>query len=359
MNILKKIEKKLAKKRIPMGITFEVTKKCNLDCIHCYVDHKDTEMELTIEEQKDIIDQLYDMGVVYITFSGGELFTKKGVWELFEHTRSKNMGFKIITSATTLTRPQMDRLKELGILEVGISIYSDKEEIHDFVTRKQGSLQKSLAAAKYLTEIGITTVSKTMIMTLNKNEIEQIYSKVKSIGMIPTFDLTLIYAENNARDPKKYALSQNEIYELFKNKKIEKILLDSKSVEETYCEMNTNFKDDNPRCNIAQGTMWIDSKGYVFPCLAYPEPVGYLKNNTLKEIWYESNEIKEILELVKYKNYKACHTCEAQKYCSSCIALSKLENREDTCNTASYNRAFANKQIVDDLNKQAIIKFKK
>lgn len=357
MDILDKLGAKLAKKRIPLGVTFEVTKKCNLDCIHCYVDHLDTEKELTIEEQKDIIDQLYDLGVVYITFSGGELFTKKGVWELFEHTRSKKMGFKIITSATRLTKPDMDRLKELGILEVGISIYSHKDEIHDLVTRRKGSLKKSLAAAKYLGEIGVTTVSKTIIMTLNKNDIIDIYNTVKSIKMIPNFDLTIIDAEHNARDSKKYALSQKEIYELFKNKEIERILLDSKSVEESHCGIKYNFKAEEPRCNIAQGAMWIDSKGFVYPCLVYPDPVGYLKENSLKEIWYESKEVKEILELVKYKNYKACHSCKAKQFCSPCIALSKLENRNDSCNSASYKRGFATKQIIDEASKKAIIKF--
>ncbi len=356
MSMLDKLERKLAKKRIPLGVTFEVTKKCNLDCIHCYVDHFDIEKELTIEEQKDIIDQLYDMGVVYITFSGGELFTKKGVWELFEHTRSKKMGFKIITSATTLTKSDMDRLKELGILEVGISIYSHKNEIHDLVTRKQGSLKKSLAAAKYLGEIGVVTVSKTIIMTLNKNDIIDIYNTVKSIKMIPTFDLTIIDAENNVRNSKKYALSQNEIYELFKNEEIEKILLDNKSVEESYCGIKKDFKDEDSRCNIARGAMWIDSKGYVYPCLVYPEPIGYLKENSLNEIWYESQEVKEILELVKYKNYKACHTCKAKQYCDPCIALTKLENRKDSCNSASYKRGFATKQIIDETSKKAIIK---
>jgi len=356
LTILNKIERKLAKKRIPMSVTFEVTKKCNLDCIHCYVDHSDTERELSIDEQKKVIDELYDLGVVYITFSGGELFTKKNVWELFEHTRAKKMGFKIITSGTTLKKKDMDRLKDLGILEVGISIYSDKDSVHDFITTKKGSLQKSLASAKYLAGIGVLVVSKTVIMTYNKNDIENIHNKVKAIGMIPTFDLSMIDAENNVRDPKKYALSQEEIHHLFTDEKTKNILLTAKSFEEDYCENKAKYGPEDKRCGIGASTMWVDSKGDVYPCLVYPDPVGSLKKNTLKEIWYENQEIKDILNLATYKNYKSCHGCDAENYCSPCIALSALEGKGTTCNSSSYNRSHAHKQIIDDIKMKAIVK---
>jgi len=356
MSILNNIEKKLANKRIPMGVTFEVTKKCNLDCVHCYVDHDDINKELTIEEQKKIIDELYELGVIYITFSGGELFVKKGVWELFEHTRSKKIGFKIITSGTTLNKEEMDRLKDLGILEVGISIYSDKDEVHDKITKRKGSLQKSLATGKYLAEIGVTVVSKTVIMTFNQNDIEKIYNQSVLMGMLPTFDLSIIDAENNVRNPKKYALSQEEIHSLFTNDVTKKILLQSKALEEGYCGDEYSFAPDDRRCGLGSSTMWIDSKGGVFPCLIYPDPIGSLKENTLKEIWYQGEEIKEVLELVKYKSYTSCHGCDAESFCSPCIALTLLEGKKGSCNTASYNRSHAQKQISDDFNNKAIVK---
>jgi radical SAM protein with 4Fe4S-binding SPASM domain len=195
-------------------------------------------------------------------------------------------------------------------------------------------------------------VAKTVLMTLNKNDVVKIKNMTSSIGMISTFDLSITNAENNARDPRKYALSQKEIYELFKNKDVANILLSSKPVEEELCGLEDKFKPDDSRCNIGRGTMWIDSKGYVYPCLVYPDPIGYLKESSLHYIWYEGSEIGEILELSKYKNYKACHTCDAKNYCSPCIAMSKLEEKNNSCNSASYTRAFASKQLVDEIKKQ-------
>ncbi len=346
MGILDKMERKLALKRIPFAVTFEVTKKCNLDCVHCYVDHRDTKHELSIKEQMKIIDELDDLGVVYITFSGGELFNKEGVWDLFEYTRSKNMGFKVITSATTLTKPQMEYLKELGILEVGISIYSDKEEVHDKITKRKGSLKKSVEAATYLSKMGVKVVSKTLIMNVNYKDIRVLYDMMISLGIIPTFDLSIINSENNVRDTKKYSLKKSDIYQLFKDKEVSDILLDSKSMDE-YCNMNYNFQPEDPRCSIARSIMWIDSKGDVYPCLVYPEPLGSLKTHSLKDIWYNSDKVKEVLELSKYKNYLSCHVCKANPYCSPCIAMTKLENRKDSCSSGSYYRAFANKELVE------------
>jgi len=355
--ILLKIKKKLEKKRIPVNVTFEVTKKCNLDCLHCYVDHDDTARELNIEKQKRIIDELYDLGVVYITFSGGELFVKEGVWELFEHTRRKKMGFKIITAATLLEKNDIDRLKNLGVLEVGVSIYSDKSEIHDFITKRPGSLNKTLKAVKYMNEIGIVTVSKTLIMNINKNDIKNVYKLTSSLGMIPTFDLTVTGAQNNVRNPKKYALNKREIYDLFKDREVEKILLDNKPLEERYCGLKKQYKPDEPRCEIGRGAMWIDAKGLVYPCISYPYPVGDLTAESLKEIWYDNPEIEKILELAKYKNYKSCHNCKASLFCDPCLGLSVAEGRSDLCCTPYYDKAFALKKILDEKSMSAFINF--
>ncbi len=349
MGILDKLERKLYKKRVPMAVTIEVTKRCNLDCIHCYVDHEDLDVELSIEDFKGVVDQLYDLGVIVIVLSGGELFYKKGIWELMEYVRFKKMGLKIITAATLLNKSDADRLKDLGILEVGISIYSHKAEVHDFITRKEGSFKKTLEMATYLREIGVLVVSKTLIMNLNYKDIIDVYNMSVERGIIPQFDMSISDAQNDARDPKQFSLTSEQIVELYQNKEVREILYNTKSFEDTYCKPKYEYQDEDERCNIGRTAMWINAKGEVFPCIQFQYPVGDLKIDSLKDIWYNNPKIDKVLEMAKYKNYKACHNCEAVKYCSPCIALTVRENRTD-CNTTNHKEAFAIKKVFEELD---------
>ncbi len=347
MSILEKLELELYKKRIPMTVTVELTKRCNLDCRHCYVDHNDLDNELSIDDFKDVIDQLEDMGVMIIALSGGEVFYKKDSFKLIEYIRSKNMGVKLITTATLLNKKDANYLKELGVLEVGLSLYSDKENVHNYITKKE-SFKKTLEMAIYLKKIGVNVLVKTLIMNLNYKDIKGLHSLLSSYDIPCQFDLGVTDSQNNVREVKKFSLSDEQLLEMYLDEEIRNILYNVKSFEETYCEKGRleNYNDEDAVCSIARTSMWINSKGEVFPCIHFPYPIGDLKKRPLKEIWYNNKMIDRILERSKYKYYKKCHSCSASKYCSPCLALNYMENKEH-CNSNNKRDAFSVKKVVN------------
>lgn len=158
------------------SVLMELTYKCSEKCIHCYNpgasrnDHelgmRDIKKELTLDEYKNVIDQLYEEGLVRVTLSGGDPFSKGFIWELIEYLFSKNIVFDIYTNGQGLYGKEV-KLAQYFPVTVGLSLYSGNPEIHDGITRIKGSWTKTLAVIDKLTTLEIPVVIKCCIMRNN------------------------------------------------------------------------------------------------------------------------------------------------------------------------------------------------
>lgn len=145
---------------VPFSVHVDLTYRCNERCVHCYLDHEDYG-EMTTGEIKYLLDQLADAGVFILTFSGGEIFLRKDLFELLEYARRLTFWVKLKTNAIMIREREAERLRELGIESLQISIYSHREEIHDAITLFPGSLKRSLDAIRFLKSQGLkVTIAK-------------------------------------------------------------------------------------------------------------------------------------------------------------------------------------------------------
>ncbi len=81
---------KALKLNIPLSVQLDLTYRCNERCIHCYLDHDD-HGEMTTAEIKDLLDQMADAGVFYLTISGGEILMRRDFFEILEHARLRTV----------------------------------------------------------------------------------------------------------------------------------------------------------------------------------------------------------------------------------------------------------------------------
>src|SRR5215468_8417681 len=130
MSLLVEMNEKAMKLGIPLSVHLDVTYRCNERCEHCYLDHDD-KGEMTTQEIKNLLDQLADAGVFFLTFSGGEVFMRRDFLELVEYARNLQFNVKIKTNGVMIRDREAHRLRELGVEEIQISIYSHRPEVHD------------------------------------------------------------------------------------------------------------------------------------------------------------------------------------------------------------------------------------
>src|SRR5271169_3599182 len=103
---------KALKLGIPLSAQIDLTYRCNERCIHCYLDHSD-HGEMTTAEIKNLLDQMADAGVFYLTISGGEILMRRDFFEILEHARARTFCIKLNTNGVLIREKEADRLKAL------------------------------------------------------------------------------------------------------------------------------------------------------------------------------------------------------------------------------------------------------
>ena len=162
---------------IPLNVQLDLTYRCNERCIHCYLDHHD-HGEMSTAEIKDLLDQMADAGVFYLTISGGEIMMRRDFFEILEHARLRTFCIKLKTNGILIRSKEADRIKALGVESVQISIYSHIPEVHDAITKLPGSLKQSIEAVRLLRAAGIQVSMANVLMTQNAND----YAGVKALA---------------------------------------------------------------------------------------------------------------------------------------------------------------------------------
>src|SRR6266849_3088501 len=181
---------KALKLGVPLGVQVDLTYRCNERCIHCYLDHDD-HGEMTTAEVKDLLDQMADAGVFYLTLSGGEILMRRDFFDLLEHARARTFCIKLKTNGVLIRREQAERIRALGVESVQISIYSHHHEVHDAITKMPGSLRQSIEAVRLLRANGVQVTLANVLMTHNARDHHGVKAIAADLGARFTMDPTI------------------------------------------------------------------------------------------------------------------------------------------------------------------------
>ncbi len=153
-------------------VVWNMGRRCNLKCVHCYAQSKDIEYknELTTEQGKELIDDLAQFGAPVILFSGGEPIMRKDLPELALYARSKGMRAVISTNGTLIDKKMAKVLKEIGLSYVGVSLDGMKET-NDKFRGFNGAFDLALQGMRNCLEEGIKVGLR---FTINKKNVKDI-----------------------------------------------------------------------------------------------------------------------------------------------------------------------------------------
>jgi len=153
-------------------VVWNMTRRCNLKCVHCYARSEDIsyDNELNHEQSIAMIDDLAQFGVPVLLFSGGEPTVHPRLVEYAKYAVSKGMRAVISTNGTLITREKARLLKEVGLSYVGISL-DGLEETHDKFRGVKGTFKKVMTAIENCQEAGIKVGLR---FTINKRNVKDI-----------------------------------------------------------------------------------------------------------------------------------------------------------------------------------------
>jgi 12,18-didecarboxysiroheme deacetylase len=181
-------------------VVWNVTRRCNLKCVHCYAQAKDISFnnELTTGEGKRLIDDLAEFGAPVLLLSGGEPMVRPDLAELAGYAVQKGMRAVISTNGTLITREKARILKEIGLSYVGISL-DGMEAVNDRFRGVAGAYAKALEGIRNCQEAGIKVGLRFTVNKANVTEIPKIFDLLEEMQIPRICFYHLVYAGRGSK----------------------------------------------------------------------------------------------------------------------------------------------------------------
>ncbi len=194
-------------------VVWNVTRRCNLKCVHCYAHAKDEEFsgELSTSEGKAILDDLAAFGSPVVLFSGGEPLVRKDLIELAEYAVGKGMRAVISTNGTLIDSQTAGNLKKVGLSYVGISL-DGLDEVNDRFRGVKGAFRRAMEGIMACQDAGIKVGLRFTMNRLNVTEIPGIFDLLEKYDIPRVCFYHLVYA-GRASELMKEDLSHKETRE--------------------------------------------------------------------------------------------------------------------------------------------------
>ena len=166
---------KSASERRPV-VVWNVTKQCNLRCIHCYTssDNNTAPDELTHEEGLKLIDDLAEFKIPALLFSGGEPLIRPDLFELANHAVKQGLRPVLSTNGTLITKEVAQKLKDTGFIYVGISL-DGIGETNDHFRGMKGAFEKAMKGFQNCREVGQRVGLRLTLTKRNYLDLDKIF----------------------------------------------------------------------------------------------------------------------------------------------------------------------------------------
>jgi radical SAM protein with 4Fe4S-binding SPASM domain len=319
--LLSQIRVRAQEQNIPMHALLELTNNCNWWCRHCYITHRPAKGELTLDEIRPVLDQLAELGVLFLTFTGGEPLTRKDFFSIAEYARQRDFSFSLFTNGTLITPAIADRLKELALERAEISILGAKAATHDAITQVEGSFDRTIEGVRLLIDRGITVQLKTTWMKSNIDESEEIYDLVDSIGASFKTSTLIIHRRDGSAENTDLVAEESQMWAM-RQRRLDRY--PDAQLPADPPPLSEEEKRNTVPCGIGQTSIRIDAYGNVYPCAAVNILLGNAKATPLTEIWHGSEELKKI-RAIRLIDLPECSVCDLWQRCTRCTGLALME----------------------------------
>jgi radical SAM protein with 4Fe4S-binding SPASM domain len=319
----RRLQARVAGRRIPVVGSLELTFRCNLRCVHCYVAHGHhglPEKELTARQIRGILDQVVDAGCLWLLLTGGEPLLRPDFLDVYTHARRRGLIVTLFTNGTLLTPRIADYLAEWRPFVVEITLYGSTQATYERITGVPGSHARCLRGIELLLDRGVPLKLKTMLMTLNRHELWDIRAYADSLGVDFRFDPMVNAGLEGSGDPLAYRLAPEEVVAFD--------LADARRLDEwrAFCDRFRGVRPDGRHlyvCGAAQNSFHVDPCGHLSACLISRRPAYDLRRGTFRQGWLE------FLAAVRSRQPAGsypCGTCELLALCGQCPGWGQLEH---------------------------------
>lgn len=333
---------KALKMGIPLSVQLDLTYRCNERCIHCYLDHSD-HGEMNTAEIKDLLAQMADAGVFYLTISGGEILMRRDFFQILEYARAKTFCIKLKTNAVLIRAREAERIHSLGVESVQVSIYSHRAEVHDAITKMPGSLRQSVDGIRLLRAHGLHVIIANVLMSKNVHDQAEVRALALELGAQYTVDPTITPMMDGDRSILSLNVDEGALREVFRNEAL------VGNVEE-FCAPPQGADEEalnSLPCSAGHTACYVSPYGDVYPCVQFPLPSGNVRRTRFADIWRDSPQLNEVRSIA-LRDLPSCSKCAHGTSCTRCPGLAYMEGNMRGPSYQDCEKSFARTGIPSE-----------
>ncbi len=325
------IHERFSGERVPLQVSIELTHRCPLQCLHCYNnlsagDHVARARELSKEEHFRLLDDVADLGCIWMLYTGGEIFAHKDFLEIYTYAKNKGFLITLFTNGVLINEAIADYLAEWPPFCIEITLYGRTRETYEALTNVPGSYDRCLRAIELLRERQLPLKLKTVCTTVNQHEVQAMRRFAEEeLGVEFKFDSQLNARIDCSIGPLAVRLQAEEAVAI--DLGTPKIVAEYRKLLERDCQQPSPLADDDHVyvCGGGMNSFSIDPYGRMSICVIARQQMCDIRKFGVEQGW------KQFLLRVrteKRTQSSKCVLCRIQSLCSMCAAMGELEHRD-------------------------------
>jgi radical SAM protein with 4Fe4S-binding SPASM domain len=313
-------------RRYPFSGSFELTERCNLACLHCFINQPAGNQaargrELTTAQVTGILDQIADAGCLYLLLTGGEPLLRPDFAEIYRYAVRKGLLLTLYTNGTLLNERLADFLAEWRPRSLEITLYGATEGTYERVTQAPGSYARCMQGIELALARDLPLQLKTMVMRANVHELPDMKALATQLGITFRYDGMLWPRWDGGQQPYAQRLSPQELVALDQD--------DPERMEqwqEAYRRAPDVMRGETVYgCGAGRHGFHVDCTGRLSACMMPRLPAFHLLQGSFEEGWEAVGAVMQ----QKRQKETACRTCRVGVLCSQCPGWSQMVHGDD------------------------------
>jgi len=324
----------------PKWIAWEITRRCNLRCLHCR-----SASEAVVQEHPDfstesafrVLDDISGYSKPVVVLSGGEPLMRRDVFDIAGYGTEKGLRMCLATNGVLVDDEKCREMKAAGIKIVSLSLDGSTAEVHDDFRGQQGAFEGALRAAGLFRKHGIEFIVNSSFTKRNQADISRVYKLAKSLGATAWY-MFMIVPTGRGGEMMQELISKDDYEEILQwhyrmEKEEREMLVRPTCAPHYYRIVRQKAREDGEGferrslkfstggakgCIAGQVICLIDVDGNVLPCSYFPLPAGNIFRQPFRDVWENSDLFRELRDFKRYKG--RCGSCEYINVCGGCRA---------------------------------------
>jgi len=330
----------MIKEFAPKWIAWEITRRCNLRCVHCRSSSEEEvkgHPDFTTEEALRVLEDIAGYAKPVVVLSGGEPLMREDVFDIARHGANLGLRMCLASNGTLVTEEICKKVKDSGIKIVSLSLDGSTEAVHDDFRSQEGAFAGTINAARLFRKHGIEFIVNSSFTKRNQEEIPKVCKLARELGATAWY-MFMIVPTGRGEDIMSELISKEDYedilewhYEMEKHEDVmlvrptcaphyyRVVLQKNREEGEKLKRRTLKFSTGGAKgCIAGQLICLIDVDGNVLPCSYFPKSAGNVREQSFKDIWENSELFKSLRDFKRYKG--RCGSCEYINVCGGCRA---------------------------------------